>query len=598
MHDDDKPWSLDRRSFMQASAAAGLVATQATVARAAPRTETTCAGYIVQRMTELGANTLFGVPGATCDPLFAAAAEGGSGMDVCITASDLEAGYAADGYARVKGVSALSVSYGVGTMTLIGVIAGAYAERSAVCVFSGGPHGTDLRLQREYETYFSHSPGKEQSDLTMFKEVTAQAVRAEKAAEVPRLVDDALTTAVQQRRPVYVEIPKHLWTARCSAPRGKLDTVVAASGQEPKLAAQILKRIAKAKRPVLLLGVELQRYGLASDVEALVRKLGVPWATTMLGKTVIPDDVPGCAGAYVGFRSRPELRDTLETSDAVIAIGCVFGRQYRTLATKSFQQLTVIGNGRVRAPGKKKGPRAELGALLSALNALPYKKHPAPMRASALEGLSFTARRKALPTVPKRGGDGLTYDAVLEAVSASLTEEHLVVTDTSLSMYPAADLHVRGRSAFVCNGVWQSIGYSVGAAVGAAVAEAEGQGRRPVVLCGDGGFQMTAQSLSTMAKRGLRSIVVVLDNGHYGIEQFLLDKRYFTDPSAAAIPYLALNRWDYPAFARSLGFKQASAVDDDQALRRALKEAQTATGPVMISTRLAARDMPSQLHLR
>ncbi len=95
MRDDDKPWSLDRRRFMQASATA-VVATQANVARAAPRGETTCASYIVSRMSELGAKALFGVPGATCDPLFAAAAAS-SAMELCITASDLEAGYAADG---------------------------------------------------------------------------------------------------------------------------------------------------------------------------------------------------------------------------------------------------------------------------------------------------------------------------------------------------------------------------------------------------------------------------------------------------------------------------------------------------------------------
>jgi indolepyruvate decarboxylase len=597
MHDDDQPCSLNRRGFMQASAAT-LVATQATVARAAPGGETTCAGYIVARMGELGAKALFGVPGATCDPLFAAAAERGSGMDVCITASDLEAGYAADGYARMKGVSALSVTYGVGAMALLGVVAGAYAERVPLCVFSGGPHGTDLRLQREFDTYFSHSPGKEQSDLTMFREVTAKAVRAEKASEVPGLVDDALETAMKSRRPVYVEIPKHLWTATCSAPRGKLGTTPPASGQEAKLAEEILSRLSRAKRPALLLGVELQRYGLADDARALVEKLGVPWATTMLAKTVVPDDVTGCAGAYVGFRSRPELRDLLEKSDAVVAIGCVFGRQYRTLATKSFKQLTVIGNGQVRAPGKKKGTGAELGALVRALVRGPYTKKPAHLSAPPMHGLSFEARRKQLPPAPApRRGDGLTYDEALGAVSASLTDAHLVVTDTSLSMYPAADLHARGQGAFLCNGVWQSIGYSVGAAVGAAVAETEGKGRRPVVLCGDGGFQMTAQSLSTMAKKNLRSIVIVLDNGHYGIEQFLLDQRYFTDPSAAPIPYLALNRWDYPAFARALGFQETSAVGDVGGLKAALARAQRASGPVMISARIAERDMPSQLHL-
>ena len=185
----------------------------------------------------------------------------------------------------------------------------------------------------------------------------------------------------------------------------------------------------------------------------------------------------------------------------------------------------------------------------------------------------------------------MTYDDALREVSDFLDETFIAVTDTSLSMYPAAELNGHGARSFLCNAVWQSIGYSVAAAVGASF----GQDRRPLVLCGDGGFQMTAQALSTMAQQQIRSVVIVLDNGEYGIEQWLLDPRYFADASAPLRPYLALNRWDYAQLARAFGFKAAYTVAEVPALREALAAAREATGPALICATLQKRNLPSQL---
>lgn len=591
MRDDDDGW-LSRRTFLQASAATMLV-TQPALARAkAAGGRSTPAGYLVQRLSEHGARVLFGVPGATCDPLFAAAAAEGSGMDVVITASDLEAGYAADGYARLAGLGALSVTYGVGTMSLLAVIGGAYAERSPLVVMNGGPNATDLKLMREYDTYFSHSIGKERTDLVVFREVTAYAARAESTADVPRVVDEAVATALREKRPVYIEVPKHLWDAPCDAPKGPLDVSVAPTGNEGRLADELLGRLKKAKRPALLLGVEVQRHGIADEVGALVQKLGIPFATTMLGKSVLPETTPGYAGTYAGMRSVPALRTFLEDADAVLALGCVFGRQYRDLVTKKPDKMLVVGNGAVRI-GKKATP-ARLGAVVAALNGKPWTKNAAHAKQNPLEGLSFEARRSSLGerAVPSGGPGGeLTYDKLLAAVSAQLDEGQIVITDTSLSMYPAADLNVAGRNAFVCNGVWQAIGFSVGAAAGVALVDK----RRPLAICGDGGFQMTAQGLSTLARRNLDCTVVVLDNGRYGIEQFLLDARYFSGEGRPGIPYLDLNRWDYVAFAKALGLEAARAVGTVPELQQALKEARGHKGPAFIAARIPPRDLPGQL---
>jgi indolepyruvate decarboxylase len=581
MHDDDSlTGGLSRRRFLQASAAASL-SPSVTLAASGAAT-VSVPEYLLARLQQHGVQHLFGVPGATCDALFAAASA--SPVQVVVTSSDLEAGYAADAYARVKGLSAVSVTYGVGTLSLLAPIGGAFAERSPVVIINGGPSAEDLRIQKETGSFFSHSLGREKTDLTMFKEVTAFAERAATPDEVPRVIDAALTVALTTQRPVYIEIAKHLWDAKCPAPGKPLDLTVAPSGQEAGLATKLQSALLAAKKPAVLVGIEVQRLGLADAVTALLATMGLPWASTFLAKGTLDEKTPGFMGVYAGERSVPEVKAFIEESDAVLALGPVLGRQYRRLATKG---VLLAADGVVRMQ-RQPPVKAPLQHLVPALAALTWAKQTP----RSLPELGFEARRASWPAAPKRpSGPGLTYDEVLGLVSRALDEKLLVVTDTSLSMYPAAELNLAGRGGFMCNAVWQAIGFSPAASVGAALA----QSKRPLVICGDGGFQMTAQALSTMAQRQLPCIVLVLDNGLYGIEQFLLDPSYFKDATKPGRPYLQLNPWKYADLARALGVTNSSTVTSVDALTQALEAAKTARGPSFISVQVFPRDLPGGL---
>lgn len=580
---------VSRREFIGATAATAVVAPLLASADTvpAPRSTVTSAEYIVARLRQHGVDTFFGVPGATCDPLFAAAASGG--MHVVVPSSDLEAAYAADGFARVRGLSAVAVTYGVGALGMAPVVAGALAERSPMLVFNGGPSDEDLRLQREFGTYFSHSNGRDDTDLRVFREITGFAQRARNAAEVPTVVDAAIRAAWAQKRPAYVEIPKHLWDARVPAPAAPLDLSVPPSGREAELAQQLVRTLNSAKRPVVLVGVEVQRHGLGPQVAALLQKWGVPWVTTYLAKGVLDETGPGFCGVYAGERSLAVTRTVVEESDALLALGCVLGRQYRSLATKRQATLINVSNDQVKQ-GKGAAVPAQLGPLVAALSAAPWT--PRAQAPSEFADLSFDGRRADIPKAQDNGAEpGVPYDEVMRQVSGVLDGSVVVVTDTSLSMYPAAELNVAGAGGFVSNGVWQAIGFSVAAAVGVGL----GGKRRPLVICGDGGFQMTAQSLSTMARLNMRSVVLVLDNGHYGIEQWLLEPSYFAEGARPPKPYLGLNRWDYAALARALGVPTVATVDSPAALRTALGAALQSAGPALVCVRVPPRNLPQQL---
>ena len=599
MADDDL--RLSRRALFQVGSATLAVVqggdlvtglTTSTPAMAQPAATVTAAQYILLRLRQHGVGTLFGIPGATCDPIFAAAVE--ASLPVVVTASDFEAGYAADGYARVRGLAAVAVTYGVGTMSLIATISGAFAERSPVVVINGGPSEEDLRIQREFGTYFSHSNGREQSDLVMFREVTAYAARVATVAEIPVIVDTAIRMALTKKRPVYIEIPKNLWEAKCPPPQGVLDTAEVPTGAEGRLADAIVMRLRRAMRPAVLLGIELDRYGLTNVAVQLVTRLQLPWATTLLAKSVIPETTPGFVGVYGGEHSPPSVIRAIEQADALLTLGCVFGRQYRRLVARAGNALLVAGNDKVRI-GREPPQAAALPALVARLTAQTWSADPAIVARTQLHGLTFEERRQSMPKrtpVPTEANEpGLTYDDTLAAISGFLDSNFIVVTDTSLSMYPAADLNITGERGFVCNSIWQSIGYSVGAAIGVGL----GQSRRPLVICGDGGFQTCAQSLSTMAAQRIPAIVVVLDNGQYGIEQWLLDSDYFGARGAALRPYLDLKRWDYAGLAKAMGFATATTVGSLGEFNTALNQAKSNTGPTLISVAIKRHNLPSGL---
>jgi indolepyruvate decarboxylase len=528
---------------------------------------------------------LFGIPGTSCAALFDEAH--GERLRLVVTSSELEAGYAADAYARLRGISAVSVSYGVGTLSLVNAIAGALVERSAVVVLNGGASVHDLWNERHRDVLFSHSTGRASTDLRVFEQITAFAARAETVDDVPALVDCAITVALREQRPVYIEIPRDLWRVACAEPVGALDPSRAATGCEEALAASIVERLQLAARPAVLLGEEIARYRLQSEALTLLRLTELPWATTLLGKSALPEDTPGFIGVYDSDLAPKPVRTVIEGADMLLALGCVFGVDHTSLVSKGYDRMVHVLDGTIRiqqAPPE----RGELKQLLAVLiNAMT----PGTLRSrdAAYIGNSYTARRRWADS-KGAASQTITYDDLFATIDASLAAGWMVIADTCLGSYPAADLNVRGHDSFMANPVWLSIGHSIGAAVGA-VAACD----RPVlVICGDGGFQMTAQAVSTLAKYKSHVLVLVIDNGTYAIEQYLIDPRSFEDPQHPELPYVGLNQWDYIGLARALGATFAENVSDGPSLERALQKALDQGGTGLISVRVSSRDLPAE----
>jgi TPP-dependent 2-oxoacid decarboxylase len=536
----------------------------------------TVADYILTRLGEQNVDTLFGVPAAYCAPLFDAASA--RGMTSVVTASDLEAGYAADGYARTKGFGAVSVAYGVGTLSMINAVAGAYVERSPVLVINGGPTATNLSNLHKFDVLFSHSIGQDATDLTAYKLVTTNVGRANTVAQVPRVVDAAISAALATKRPAYVEINMDIWNSACPMPGPRLIAKNPPAGTEHQLATTIVGLIRAAKSPVILVGTEIQRYGLADKVADLIAKLGVRWASALLAKSALPEGGPGWVGVYDPPHSHGTVKNAVEHADLLVTLGCVFPSGYAGLVQRAFDRMVQVYDGKVRIKSGAKQP-GEIGTLISALVTEAAKARPRP------------APPGVLSAAPGPASGPLTYKQVFERLGAALDDSWITIPDTFLGIYSAANLPVKGRDAFLCSGVWASLGHSVAAALGASF----GSIRRPLVICGDGGFHMMAQALSTMVQYGRNPVIVLIANGIFGYEQFLVDPTFFSSTMQPPRPYVVLNQWDFIKFAGGLGLQFAQKVNTAAALDVALAAAKAVNGSAMIVAQVDPRNLPAEL---
>lgn len=563
----------------------------------------TIADYVVERLRQQGVDTLFGVPSVYCASLYFAA-ERAANFSAIVTSSDLEAGYAADGYARVRGLSAVAVSYGPGTLSLVNAIAGAYVERSPIVVLNGGPSEKNISDQTTTGVLYSHSMGRPHTDLEVLQPLTAFCERAADLALIPGKVDQAIRTAITRKHPVYLEIPQAMLGAHTSPPAAPLDLSIP-PGAAPKTASAILKAVKAAKGPVLIVGIEVERYGLAAGVLSIINKLKIRWASTLLARTTLSEQHPQFLGVFNGEKAPQPLKAAISGADLIVSLGAVFGSGHATIMVPQSKKTIRVWDGNVvtfnGAPEQLSFP--ELIAQLDR-NAVVEQDERSPVLPTyEVHELGEAAwdgdRDAALPPTHKTGSTataaaatGMTYDALFQVIEQSVTADPALTTiaDTFLGIYPSARIRMPVQNSFLASAIWASIGHSVAAGVGVAAAK----GKRPVVICGDGGFQMTAQSLSTMARSNLGAIVVVVDNGLYGYEQYLLDPAYYSGTSAP-LPVSVIGRWDYVEVARAMGINQVAKAGTAAALTAAIAAAKAQNGPAVIQAMVQQRSLPSGL---
>ncbi|MFM8284720.1 MAG: alpha-keto acid decarboxylase family protein [Planctomycetaceae bacterium] len=475
--------------------------------RARSVTELSIGEYLIRRLEDYSIRHVFGVPGDYVLHFYDMLSRSPLSLVNC-TREDC-AGYAADGYARVNGMGALCVTYGVGGLSVVNAVAGCWAEKSPVVVISGAP---GLR-ERGERPLLHHCVRDWSTQREVFEKVCEACVELTDPDTAFRDIDRVLDLAARRKRPVYIELPRDMVdvvpeSIRPSAcPRTKSDP--AALAEAVREAAE---RIAEARAPVIIAGVELHRYGLQPDVIALAETAGIAVASTIMGKSVVSEIHPLYIGLYGGGMGREEVTRFVESSDCRILLGTM---------------MTDIDLGIFTA---KLDPWRTIHATSEGLQISHHHYHGVLLE-DFIRGLAAAkprARPRELPPGPAvaRGPFTLQADApltisrLIRRLDESLDDRTIVIADVGDALFASSELVIRGQTEYVASAHYTSMGFGVPATLGASMARPD---LRVVLIVGDGAFQMTGMELSTLVARKVPATVIVLDNAGYGTERLLQD---------------------------------------------------------------------------
>lgn len=464
--------------------------------------------FLLRRLREAGVGHSFGVPGDFNLELLQQVEDSGT-LEWIGTCNELNASYAADGYARLNGLAALIVTQAVGALSAINGVAGSCAEHvPVICVCGSIP----LRsIERGLGMHHTMADGTWDRFLNAYAQVTAAQARLtldNAATEIDRLI----RTAWRRKLPVYMELPSDIAYLDIEVPSAPL-MLDEQPGDPERLrscAAAIAGRLSEAKSPAILVDLDADRFGAAGEVMGLAEKMQLPVAVVAPAKGVIDETFPYYAGIYNGRSSQPHVRKTIEKSDCLLDIG------YRPIDltsggfTASLPASTIHVRGRSADVGRDNYQAVMLKEVLrGVIDAVPQ--------------VTDRATRPHVPAQATADHDRsakLTQAAYWEAIQGYIRAGDVLIAEDGTS-YGAVGLDLPPNCTFVSQAVWGSTGYTVGSLLGTLTAAPH---RRHLLFVGDGSFQMTAQELSTMLRHHYKPVIFLINNGGYTVERCHLGK--------------------------------------------------------------------------
>jgi indolepyruvate decarboxylase len=506
------------------------------------------ADYIFGRIEKTGVQHTFGIPGDFVLPLYATQTR--SNLKTVELTHEPSVGYAADAYARLRGLGVALVTYGAGGLNMVNPVGLAYAEESPLLVISGAP---ETRFRND-KPQLHHCVKNFNTQHDVYVQVTEATSIVDNIKTAQAEIDRVFDTTLNSSRPGYIELPRDMVNQELELSAAKLPELPAVNPALNVAVNEIANLLKAAKQPVLMVGVEVRRFGLKDKVIGFAEALNLPVVTSILGKATFPETHPNFIGNYFGQFGNPKVKEYVEGSDCVIALGAVMTEMESGgyTAKLSPENLVQINNHEVMV-----GYHHYNGLKLDQVLDLLLETTTAKLKPTS---------RFTLPSIAKEvieapaGSKNLTVAAMISALNEVLenSNDFSVVTDTGDCMYAGMSLQT---DIFLAPGYYVSMGFGVPAAIGAQLAMPS---RRPIVLVGDGAFQMTGMEISTAVKMGLNPIVIVFNNASYAMLRFIDQQRDYFD----------LPRWYYIELAKAVGgngMQATSAADFKKALSAAQK---------------------------
>jgi indolepyruvate decarboxylase len=532
--------------------------------------------HVLGRLKDIGVDDIFGVAGDFAFPVQDAIVQypGINWLGCC---NELNAGYAADGYARLRGVAAVSTTYGPGELGAISAIAGAYAENLPVFHLTGMP----TREAQHKRQLVHHTLGNGEFDF--FAKMAGPVVCA-RAIITPQNVvyetERLIGMALYHRRPVYMAIPSDVADQEVvgsaqpfDQPRSNPDNIKAAT-------EAIVSALDSAGTACILPGMLTKRIGLQSQLQAFVDASGMPFATMFADKSVLDEQQPSFIGMYDGRLMNPDVRAYVESCDQVVTVGTLMTDFNTGAFTARLDPMKTIAiKHHYTRVGRQEFHDAEMGDVLSLLASRVKRA-----------GGATSLRPASLGPVTGSGGDAITAQALYPRWADFLRPNDIVMAETGTASMGLAFAQMPKGAVFHNQTLWGAIGWATPAAFGAGVAAPD---RRVVLLTGEGSHQVTAQEISQMGRRGLKPTIFVLNNSGYLIERLLCK-----DPNIA---YNDLAAWRYSELPHALGCdgwftaRATTCGELDKALQQASQN-DSASYIEVVTDEYAAPPLPQKMH--
>jgi indolepyruvate decarboxylase len=465
--------------------------------------------FLLRRLQEAGIRHLFGVPGDYNLGLMQQLEDRGEPAWIG-NCNELNASYATDAYARINGIGAMIVTHGVGTLSAVNGIAGAYSEHVPVILISGSlPLRAIQRGDLMHHTLIDRDKGNLCRIFSEITEAQARLTPENAVAEIDRLI----LTAWRRKRPVYLELPSDIPYLEIEVLDSPLKLEMAPGEQESLKACTetILKRLKAAKSPAFLVDIDAMRFTVSGQIMELAERFHMQVATLNCAKGAVPESSPLVVGTYAGIASSAATREAIERSDCLLTVG------YRRVETTvgffsdKLSPSAIHLNSDSVDMAEKNYQGVYIAELLQSIvdssSGIVTKKQPA--RPS-----------QQLPLVPSDGP--LTQDAYWKAIQNFLRPGDVIVVEDGASSAGMGRLTLPESCTYITGAfVWCSIGYATPALLGAILAS---PGRRHILLTGEGSLQMTVQELSTVMRHDLKPFIFVINNSGFTVERAVLGK--------------------------------------------------------------------------
>jgi len=480
--------------------------------------------FLIEQLNLYGVDHIFGIPGDyTLN--FINEIEKNQHVEYVGVSREDSAGYAADSYARVKGCGAVCVTYSVGAMNVINAIAGAYAERSPVVIITGKPSQEDLITNPNKH----HTINNDLTQKEIFSKITCYAITLDSTdiRQNMLMIHTALECMKYNSRPIYIEFSNKDIIRPIT--RQQYAQVVDFITPPPvasymtdieQTITLMLNIMQNAKNRILIVGHEIFRLSLEDDILNLINKCNIPIFTTILGKSTINEYETLSLGCVSQLCSNKKVLNAIHQSDCIISIGMtntdVDAFTFTPHISINMDEGVTINGKQLATP---EFPKMVKRFCEIFRNIIPRQDD------KIIENwFSLIGKDKSGMWLPKVDDvpNTLTLEYVFDIIGQKINNDHIVISDIGESLFGMIDIPVE-HGQFLSMAYYTSMGFSIPGALGIKYAKPH---KRPIIIVGDGSFQMCSTEISSFVKYDMNPIIIILNNKGYSTERAIMDGNF------------------------------------------------------------------------